>query len=186
QRNEPRIPDRASRGTACRVGRPAQLRDGMLAACRLPKLDRESGRRVSGERAWRAKSLVPALMGALRAALRTHADPPLENLALRQQLALLRCHSKRPRLGRLNRAFWVWLSRRWAGWREAPPRRSTRDRDPLAPTRLPRLLDLEVQTRENGSTTPCLGARQIGPHHGAGQSSLGRTTHPWRTAQARF
>jgi transposase InsO family protein len=58
-------------------------------------------------------------MGALRAALKTHADLALENLALRQQLALLRCHSKRPLLGRLDRAFWVWLSRRWAGWRQA-------------------------------------------------------------------
>src|SRR5437763_891432 len=27
--------------------------------------------------------------------------------------------SKRPRFGPLDRAFWVWLSRRWAGWREA-------------------------------------------------------------------
>src|SRR5262249_13273756 len=63
-------------------------------------------------------SLVLALIGALRAAFRTHADLALENLALRQQLALLSCHSKRPRFGRLDRAFWVWLSRRWAGWRE--------------------------------------------------------------------
>src|SRR6266404_1781159 len=47
------------------------------------------------------------------------ADLALENLALRQQLALLRHHSKRPRFGRFDRTFWVWLSKRWAGWREA-------------------------------------------------------------------
>src|SRR6266403_6236610 len=64
-------------------------------------------------------SLVLALLGAGRAALRTHTDLALENLALRQQLALLRHRSKRPRFGRLARAFWVWLSRRWAGWRKA-------------------------------------------------------------------
>src|SRR6266436_8020606 len=64
-------------------------------------------------------SLVLALLGAARAAFRTRADLALENLALRQQLALLRHHSKRPRFGGLDRAFWVWLSRRWAGWRDA-------------------------------------------------------------------
>ncbi len=64
-------------------------------------------------------SLVLAVLGAARAALRTHTDLALENLALRQQLALLRHRSKRPRFGGLDRAFWVWLSRRWAGWRDA-------------------------------------------------------------------
>jgi hypothetical protein len=58
-------------------------------------------------------------LGALRAALRTHTDLALENLALRQQLVLLRRRSKRPQFGRLDRLFWVWLSRQWAGWREA-------------------------------------------------------------------
>ena len=46
-------------------------------------------------------SLVLALLGALRAALRTRTDLTLENLALRQQLAMLRRHSKRPQIGRL-------------------------------------------------------------------------------------
>jgi hypothetical protein len=64
-------------------------------------------------------SLVLALLGALRAALRTRVDLTLENLALRQQLAMLRRRSKRPQFGRLDRAFWVWLSNRWALWREA-------------------------------------------------------------------
>src|SRR2546422_8644559 len=64
-------------------------------------------------------SLVLALLGAARAALRSHADLALENLALRQQLALLRRRSKRPQLGRLDRAFWVLLSKRWVRWRNA-------------------------------------------------------------------
>src|SRR5215510_184755 len=63
--------------------------------------------------------LVPALVGALRAILRTRADLVLENLALRQQLGMLRRRSKRPQLGPLDRAFWVWLSKRWARWRDA-------------------------------------------------------------------
>jgi putative transposase len=64
-------------------------------------------------------SLVLALLGALRAALRTRTDLTLENLALRQQLALLRRRSKRPQFGRLDRLLWVWLSNQWTGWREA-------------------------------------------------------------------
>src|SRR3981189_406049 len=67
----------------------------------------------------RPMPLVLALLGALRAALRTRTDLTLENLALRQQLALLRRRSKRPQFGRLDRLLWVWLSNHWAGWREA-------------------------------------------------------------------
>src|SRR5437868_6788727 len=63
--------------------------------------------------------LALALLGVLRAALRTRSELTLENLALRQQLALLRRRSKRPRFGRLDRLLWVWLSNHWAGWREA-------------------------------------------------------------------
>src|SRR5713226_8984781 len=64
-------------------------------------------------------SLVIALLAALRASLRTRTDLALENLALRQQLVLLRRRSKRPQFGHLERLFWVWLSDQWAGWREA-------------------------------------------------------------------
>src|SRR5437879_7890213 len=64
-------------------------------------------------------SLVLALLGTLGAALRTHTDLALENLALRQQLALLRRRSKRPQFGLLDRLLWVWLSNQWAGWRDA-------------------------------------------------------------------
>ncbi len=64
-------------------------------------------------------SLVLVLLGASRASLRTRTDLALENLALRQQLVLLRRRSRRPQFGRLDRLFWVWLSHRWAQWREA-------------------------------------------------------------------
>src|SRR5882672_12856672 len=48
---------------------------------------------------------VLALLGSLRAALRTRTDLTLENLALRQQLALLRRRSKRPQFGRLDLTY---------------------------------------------------------------------------------
>ncbi len=42
-----------------------------------------------------------------------------ENLALRQQLAVLRRSVRRPRLRPWDRLFWVGLSRCWAGWKDA-------------------------------------------------------------------
>ena len=42
----------------------------------------------------------------------------LENLALRQQLAILRRRVPRPKLRLLDRLFWVALSRLWPRWRE--------------------------------------------------------------------
>ncbi len=41
----------------------------------------------------------------------------LENLALRQQLAVYKRVQKRPRLRSTDRVFWVLLSRLWDGWR---------------------------------------------------------------------
>ena len=68
--------------------------------------------------------------------------------------------------------------------RGAPPR-SPRERDSLAPAGLPRLLDLEVPPRANGSTAGRLGAVGSRAHHGDRESALGRATHPRRAAQAR-
>src|SRR5262245_62003362 len=47
------------------------------------------------------------------------SDLALENLALRQQLAIFKRRHPRPRLRPMDRIFWVWLSKIWAGWREA-------------------------------------------------------------------
>lgn len=41
------------------------------------------------------------------------------NLALRQQLAVLRQSVKRPILRPRDRLFWIWLSRLWKGWRSS-------------------------------------------------------------------
>src|SRR5712664_1971334 len=68
--------------------------------------------------------------------------------------------------------------------RGAAPR-STRDRDPLAPAGLPRLLELEITPRTNGSTAGRLGACESRTHHDARESALGRATHPRGIAQAR-
>ena len=43
----------------------------------------------------------------------------MENLALRQQLAVYKQSVKRLKLRRRDRIFWVWLSRLWLNWRSA-------------------------------------------------------------------
>ncbi len=46
------------------------------------------------------------------------ANLAMENLALRQQLAILQRTSKRPQLQPKDRLFWILLSRLWCRWRE--------------------------------------------------------------------
>src|SRR5438132_13560513 len=50
--------------------------------------------------------LLPFLCGG-------HRQLALENLALRQQLAVYKRTTNRPRLRRSDRVLWVWLSRVW-------------------------------------------------------------------------
>jgi putative transposase len=54
----------------------------------------------------------------ISAAVRRRRDLALENLALRQQLAVLKRKGV-PRLRKKDRLFWVVLSRLWAPWRRA-------------------------------------------------------------------
>jgi len=64
-------------------------------------------------------ALPKAILGALVVCLRPRASLVLENLALRQQLALLRRATPRPRLRPVDRAFWAVLSRIWSRWADA-------------------------------------------------------------------
>jgi len=43
----------------------------------------------------------------------------LENLALRQQLVMLKRRHPRPSLGLLDKLFWVIARRVWSGWKQA-------------------------------------------------------------------
>ena len=60
------------------------------------------------------------LTNAVRSALRSKHDLMLENLALRQQLAVLTRQRARTRTKPADRLFWSWLSRYWPGWRSTP------------------------------------------------------------------
>jgi len=56
------------------------------------------------------------VLSVLRSWIRTRTALAVENLALRQQLAVLRRSVKRPKVRNRDRIFWIWLSRFWAGW----------------------------------------------------------------------
>jgi transposase InsO family protein len=63
--------------------------------------------------------LLHALLATARSSLRSQRELALENLALRQQLAVLKRRTKRPKLSTADRAFWVVLSRLWPDWQHA-------------------------------------------------------------------
>src|SRR5437016_10089214 len=62
--------------------------------------------------------LVLLLFGSFRAALHSRADLVIENLALRQQLAVLAHTGRRGRVTGADRLFWVTLRRLWTRWSE--------------------------------------------------------------------
>jgi transposase InsO family protein len=64
-------------------------------------------------------SILRVILLLLRALFRDRSQLALENLALRQQLAVLHHKAPRPRLRHAERAFWVILSRVWDQWRSA-------------------------------------------------------------------
>ncbi len=60
------------------------------------------------------------VLGALASMFKTSSQLRLENLALRQQLAVLRRSApKRLKLTPADRIFWVWLRRVWGDWKSA-------------------------------------------------------------------
>ena len=63
--------------------------------------------------------LLYALLATARSSLKSQRELELENLALRQQLAILKRTTTRPKLTHAERAFWVALSRLWTGWQHA-------------------------------------------------------------------
>lgn len=62
--------------------------------------------------------MIPTLLKVLISTLATHRDLALENLALRQQIAVLQRSVKRPRLMRSDRFFWILLTRVCPDWAE--------------------------------------------------------------------
>src|ERR1700738_2592631 len=64
-------------------------------------------------------SLLLLWMGALVRLVRSRGNLVLENLVLRQQLAVLKRRHRRPSIGPLDKLFWVVVRRFWSGWKQA-------------------------------------------------------------------
>src|SRR5246127_3611669 len=58
-------------------------------------------------------------LGLLPRCFRSHRSLLLENLALRQQLAVLKRKHPRPRMGAVGKIFWVFARRFWGAWKES-------------------------------------------------------------------
>ena len=65
------------------------------------------------------QTTLQIVFAMVREAFLGRAALHLENLALRQQLAVVQRESPRPSLCMADRLFWVALSRVWPRWREA-------------------------------------------------------------------
>ena len=115
--------------------------------------------------------LIAAIIGALVGAFRPRALIVAENLALRQQLAVLRRKKARPRLIPIDRAFWILLSRVWSKWADA-----------LAIVKPETVIAWHRRgfasfwTR-TGSSADDAGDRRADPAHGEGESSMEPSPH---------
>ncbi len=63
--------------------------------------------------------LLYVLLATARSSLNSQRELALENLALRQQLAIVQRKTKRPRLTQADRALWVALCSLWPDWHNA-------------------------------------------------------------------
>jgi hypothetical protein len=63
--------------------------------------------------------LLYVLLATARSNLKSQRELALENLVLRQQLAVLKRKTKRPKLTNADRAFSIALSRLWPDWQHA-------------------------------------------------------------------
>ena len=89
---------------------PKQLPRGSLQPVRI------ASRLPSCREAFRL-NMFRVVIVLIRGAVAERTELAAENLALRQQLAVLKRTAKRPSLSCRDRIFWVWLSKLWPNWR---------------------------------------------------------------------
>jgi len=84
-------------------------------------------------------------LGSLSRCFRSRQSLLLENLALRQQLAVLKRRHPRPKLSPLDKLFWALACQFWSAWKQALLVVTPRDRGPLPSRRLPPVLESDLQ-----------------------------------------
>jgi putative transposase len=109
---------------------------------------------------------------------RGHRAVALENVALRQQLAVFRRTVRRPQLRARDRLFWVLLAKAWPNWRTAL---IVVQPDTVVRWHRQALKARTSRPPEHGCGYP--GARR---QDGCRQSPLGSPSQPWRTDQAGY
>ena len=92
-------------------------------------------------------------LGTLVRLLRARRSLLLENLALRQQLAVLKRRHPRPRVDLLDKHFWVAVRRFWSGWQQSLICGHARNGGALAQGRIPFVLEADLQGQEAGRET---------------------------------
>ena len=65
------------------------------------------------------KKWLIIVLKTLLSSARERRDLALDNLALRQQLAVMKAKNTRPAMTRADRLFWLYLSKHWADWRDS-------------------------------------------------------------------
>jgi hypothetical protein len=109
-----------------------------------------------------------------------HRQRALENLALRQQLSVYKRTTTPPKLPAMDRLFWVWLTKVWAGWRQ-----SVVVVTPDTVLRWQRRRFRHYWTQLSGRPTggrPPVNAEIKGSHHSHGHREPPLILHPSRVA----
>ena len=127
-------------------------------------------------------------LGAVLRGFRTRRSLMLENLALRQQLAVLKRKQPRPRLGAIDKLFWVVARRFWAQWKEAlvvvlP---DTVARWHRSGFKLYWAMLCKVRNPVGGGRRISQQIRELIFQMVADNPRLGCASHPWRTPDARL
>src|SRR5215472_9006777 len=116
------------------------------------------------------------LLGWLLSTLRSREDLILENLALRQQLLVLRSQRPRRRLATAHKLFWIALRGVWSGWKK--PLVMVTPRTVVASGRVSVVLEMAVTSQASGrQEAGKQGAARLDFAYGDGESDLGSTTH---------
>ena len=125
------------------------------------------------------------LLRTSRSAVRTRGELALENLALRQHLAVWKARQPRPRLTERDRIFWVVLARLWKNWRSSlGAGGAARDRGAVAPPGLQALLGMEEST-PMGSARDWEGPAGSDTADEPRESAVGCAEDPRRAVEAR-
>jgi len=113
--------------------------------------------------------------------LKERRELSLENLALRQQLAVLRRSQTRLKIKQRDRLFWIWLLRTWSGWRAAliivKP-------NTVVGWRFSTLIGETIAKWSWWSIRSVTGDPGLDPADGDCQSAVGSTKNSWRVTKA--